>query len=349
MFFSSKKVIGIDIGSTSIKVIEVDSSRKGANLLSFAVVPTPPGAIYGGEIHDIAAIAMALQAAITELKTKRKNAATAMWGTAVIVKKIQMARVDRKLLREQVRFEAEQYIPFDLNNVSLAHHELMTNNSPETMDVLLVAAQNELVLQYSQVIETAGLNCSILDVSGFALANCFELNYGKRPETVGILNFGASITNFVVIQNGEILFARDILAGGSSYTNEIHKILGVTVEEAEALKLSASAGREVPDEVHSILSQTNEVVVEEIRSSLDFLAATSSEVSIQKFYFTGGAALTPGLIETASRGLGLSFEPLNPFVNLKANPKKFSPGYLDQIHYLIPVSLGLGLREVGDA
>lgn len=349
MFLSSKKLIGIDIGSSSIKAMELDVSRGGASLVSFSVTPTPANSIYGGEIQDVAAVAMAIQSLVSQLKSKRKNTATALWGTAVIVKKIQMARIDKKLIREQIRFEAEQYIPFDLNNVTISHHELSSVKSPESMEVLLIAAQNELVMQYAQVIESAGLTCSVLDVSGFALANCFEMNYGKVAETVALLNFGASTTNFVVIQNGDVVFSRDIPAGGSNYTNEIHKALGVTIEEAEALKLSAAAKREVPDEVHSIISQTNELVVEEIRSSLDFLTATASDVIIQKFYFTGGASHTPGLIETAARNLGGVFEPLNPYLKLKVNSKKFDNAYLEQISTLVPISIGLGIRQVGDS
>lgn len=348
MLFSSKKVIGIDIGSSSIKAIELDVTRGGATLVGFAIVQTPMGGISGSEIADMSGVALSIQSAIYELKSKRKLAVTGLWGTAVIVKKIQMPRVDKKLIKEQVRFEAEQYIPFDLNNVTLAHHELSTNKSKETMDILLIAAQNELVLQYSQAIEAAGLKCSVLDISGFALANAFEMNYGKFPEAVAVLNFGASITNFVVIQNGEIVFSRDILVGGSNYTNEISKTLGVTLEEAESLKLSASAKKEVPDEVHSVISQTNEMVVEEIRSSLDFLAATSAETVIRRFYFTGGASQTPGLIETAARQVGSVFEPFNPYLKLKTNNRKFLPSYLNQVHYLIPIALGLGLRKAGD-
>src|SRR5690606_25381946 len=135
---------------------------------------------------------------------------------------------------EQVRYEAEQYIPFDINNVSLSHHVLPTTITSETQDVLLIAAQNELVAQYTQAISMANLECKILDVSGFALANCFEMNYGRFPgETIALLNFGAAITNFVVIHSGDVVFCRDIPVGGANYTNEISKGMGVSTQEAE--------------------------------------------------------------------------------------------------------------------
>lgn len=349
MFFKSKKVIGLDIGTSSIKLAEMDFNGKGAQLLSFGFAPTPPNSVSGGEIIDIASVGLAIQSLISEVKSKRKSVSTAMWGTAVIVKKITIPRMDKKLIKEQIRFEAEQYIPFDINNISLAHHILATSASPDTMDILLIAAQNELVTQYTQVIEIAGLNCGVLDVSGFALANSFELNYGKvSGEAIGLLNFGAAITNFVVVQNGEVIFCRDIPVGGSNYTNEIHKAMGVTVAEAEALKLSAISRREVPDEVHSIISATNEAVTEEIRSSLDFLSATTNGLVLSRFFYTGGSSATSGLVETVSRVTGIKMQPFNPFIKIKANPKKFSPEYLEQISTFAGVVTGLALRELGD-
>ena len=350
MFFKSKKVIGLDIGTSSIKLAELDVSGKGAQLTSFGFAPTPPNSVSGGEITDIPSVSMAVQALLNEIKSKRKNVATAMWGTAVIVKKITIPKMDKKLVEDQIRFEAEQYIPFDINNISLAHHILASSVTPDTMDVLLIAAQNELVTQYTQVVEVTGLSCSVLDVSGFALANSFEMNYGKMPgEVIGILNFGASITNFVVIQSGEIIFCRDIPVGGANYTNEIHKAMGVTIPEAEALKLSAVSRREVPDEVHAVISSTNEAVTEEVRSSLDFLSATTNGITLSRCYYTGGSSATSGLISTISRVAALPMESFNPFNRIKANPKKFAPEYLNQISSFAGVVTGLALRQSGDS
>src|SRR5207253_10236648 len=129
--------------------------------------PTPNNAVSGGEIADIGSIGMSVQALLSEIKTKRKGIATAMWGTAVIVKKITIPKMDRKLIKDQIRFEAEQYIPFDINNISLAHHVLGTSATDDTIDLLLIAAQNELVFQYTAVVESTGMKCSVLDVSGF--------------------------------------------------------------------------------------------------------------------------------------------------------------------------------------
>jgi type IV pilus assembly protein PilM len=350
MFFGSKKVLGLDIGTSSIKIAEMDVSKAGAQLVSFGFAPTPPSSVLAGEISDVTSVGVAVQGLVGDIRTKRKNVATGMWGTAVIVKKITIPKMDRKLIQDQIRFEAEQYIPFDINNISLAHHVLNSSSTEDTIDLLLIAAQNELVFQYTSVIEAAGMSCSLLDVSGFALANCFEANYGKfARDVIGILNFGASITNFVVIQNGDVVFCRDIPVGGLNYTNDIHKSMSISVQEAEALKLSAVSRREVPNEVHSIINSTNETITEEVRNSLDFLSATTNGLTLTRCFFTGGSSVTTGLVETVSRVTGIPFEPFNPFARIKANPKKFSQDYLNQISHFAAIAIGLGNRKAGDA
>jgi type IV pilus assembly protein PilM len=167
-------------------------------------------------------------------------------------------------------------------------------------------------------------------------------------EVIGLLNFGASITNFVVLHHGEVIFCRDIPVGGSNYTNEIHKSMGVTIQEAEALKLSAISRREVPDDVHSIISATNEAVTEEIRSSLDFLGATTNGITLNRCFYTGGSSTTSGLIETVSRTTGVPMQPFNPFLKVKANEKRFSQDYLNQISPFASVVTGLAVRKMGD-
>jgi len=350
MFFGSKKVLGLDIGSSSIKIAELEVSGGGAELISFGFAPTPANSVSAGEISDVTSVGLAVQGLVSDIRTKRKNIVTGMWGTAVIVKKITIPKMDRKLIQDQIRFEAEQYIPFDINNISLAHHVLNSSSTDDTLDLLLIAAQNELVFQYTSVVEAANMKCSILDVSGFALANCFEANYGKfSRDVVGILNFGSSITNFVVIHNGDVVFCRDIPVGGQNYTNDIHKSLGISSQEAEALKLSAVSRREVPNEVHSIISSTNETITEEVRSSLDFLSATTNGLSLTRCFFTGGSSVTTGLVETVSRVTGIPFEPFNPFARVKANSRKFSQDYINQISHFAAIATGLGIRKSGDA
>jgi type IV pilus assembly protein PilM len=350
MFFRSKKVIGLDVGSSSIKLAELDVSKSGATLLSFKLTPTPQNAMNSGEIVDQSSLAGAIRLLAQDLKSKRKAVSIGLSGMAVIVKKITMPKMDKKLLADQIRYEAEQYIPFDINHVSLAHHILSHVNAPETIDVLLVAAQNETVRQHRTVAETAGFECKVIDVNGFALANCFELNYGlHKSDQIGLLNFGASQIQFVVVSQGEVIFCRDISAGGHMYTNEISKALGVSFQEAEMLKLSAVARQEVPEEIPQIINSVNEMISEEVRSSVDFLSATSNGLKINRCLVTGGASMTTGLNESVGRVTGLQIETLNPFIRLKADAKKIESEELSRIAPFVSIAAGLGLRQAGDS
>jgi type IV pilus assembly protein PilM len=349
MFFQNRNLVAIDIGSSSVKVAEVDLTKRGPVLKKFGITPLPVGAIVGGEIIDFSSVANTVEGLITSSKTKRKFAATALWGNAVIVKKIAMPKMDAALVAEQLRWEAEQYIPFDINEISLEYH-IITNSNPgaETMDVLLIAAKQEYIFRFIEVVEAARLKAGLFDVAGFALANCFEVNYGSFDRPVALLNLGAGVTNFVVVDKAEVVFCRDLMTGGGMITSEISKSMNVSLEEAEALKISASFGQEVPGEVHSVISGANEQIVEELKNGFEFYSATASGATITKFFVSGGSVFVPGLVEQISKAVGLPFEPFDPFSRLTYDSKIFTATYIDQIKAVSPVVLGLGLRKLAD-
>jgi type IV pilus assembly protein PilM len=348
MLFGSKKLLALDIGTSSIKLVEVESTRSGIQLSNFAFVPTPAGSIVAGEITNPEALTNAIRELIAQTNTKRRRAVTAIWGTAVITKKISIPRIEERLLGEQLKWEAEQYIPFDINEVNLEYYIIRNaSSSADQMSVLLVAAKRDLVLRYAEVIEAAGLSCTIVDVAGFALGNCFEANYGQtQGQIVAVLNLGASVTNFIVVENGEVAFSRDIPVGGSTYTSDIQKVMGISLEEAESLKVSAGTGQAVPQEVTDTINQTNEAMGEEIRRSFDFYLATSTDVTISKVYVTGGAIGVPGLFDQLQLSLGMPLERLNPFLAIGFNPRQFTQDYINQIAPYASIGLGLALRQV---
>jgi type IV pilus assembly protein PilM len=345
MFISSKKIIGLDIGSSSIKLAELTVNNSGATLENFAVIPSPPQSVSNGEITDSLLIAESIKSAFKVNSFKNKKACVGLSGTAVIIKKISIPRVDAKSLNEQVRYEAAQYLPFDISQVTLDHHILPFSQSADNMDLLIVAAQNEFILNYLQSVGQAGLKCSILDVSSLALANVFELNYGKTSDPIALFNFGSNISNFLVLFQGEVIFSRDIPVGGFHFTNEIAKNMGVTFEEAESLKISQSQSKEVPEETRTFMNIALEYVTEEIRNSIDFYTATANGLILSKAYFTGGASLTAGLIDHLQNALKLPFEVLNPYKNIKTSNKKLDPRYLQQIAPFVAVACGLGIRQ----
>lgn len=351
MFFQSKKLIGLDIGTANIKMAEVDFSRKGSTLVNFAIMPTPARAINGGETSDPAAISEALKTLQLNLKSKRKNASVGLWGTSVITKRITIPQMDEKLVSGQIRWEAEQYIPFDINEVNIDFKILKAfQSSPENMEILLVAARQDVAFLYQDIVASAGLNVSIIDVSGFALANCFLNNWGsQKGQTVALMNIGAAITNFVVIENGEVIFCRDIPVGGLTYTAEIQKGMGISLEEAEAMKISACTGQAAPEEVVKILQATHEILGEEVQSSLDFFINTTPGLPVQQCLVTGGASRTTGLINFLSQHTKMGFQIFDPFRNVKINDRNLDNGFISEIRDFAAVALGLGMRAAGDA
>ncbi len=345
MFSNTTKVLGLDIGSNTIKIAELSISKKGMVLEGFATVPTPYESVSNGYLSNVSSVSESLRNILTDLNTKTKSTVTGMAASSVIIKKITIPRVENKVLQETIRFEAEQYIPFDLNSVALSFVPLNVNSSNETMDVLIVAAQNEVILQYMEAVASSGMQCSIMDVNSFALANCFELNYGiLKGEAIGLLNFGHEVTNFVVIYDGEVIFSRDLSLGGLNFTSEISRSMGITQSEAESFKISAVSGMAVPDEVHSIMSSENERFVEELKNSHDFFIASNPERKVDRFYFSGGTSLNLQLIEKIAQNLQTPFEKFDPFKKIKVDSKKINLNYASQISTFSPIAIGLASR-----
>lgn len=349
MFFTSKKVIGVDLGSSSIKFSQVSKSKGAVTLENFAFIQTPPHTINNGDMVETLQLGETLKRLQKENKFSAKNVCVGMWGASAIVKKITMPKVEAKALKEQIKYEAQQYLPFDISQVAIDYHVLPFSSSPEQMDVLIVAGQIELITKYIETMAYGQLKTSIVDVSSLALSNIFELNYGKLNEPIGLFNFGSTNTQFVVVFQGEVLFARDIPIGGSQFTHEIAKSMNVTPEEAESLKLSLASGQDTPENLRSSMNIGLANILEEIKNSLDFYAASGGDFQIHRAYYTGGASLSEGLIDYLSQNLKMNFEILNPFLKIKTNSKKFNPQYLSQITPFVAVSLGLALREAGDS
>lgn len=348
MFFGKKKLVGLDIGSSSIKLAELNVARNKTSLVGFTMISTPPGSVTGGEVVDPQAVSSTIKQLVKEAKTSRQLASTGLWGTSVIVKRISIPRMEENLVSEQIRWEAEQYIPYDVNEVNLEFKVLSSSSSAETMDVLLVAAVQDSIYRCAEVVNMSGLQCEVLDVEGFALANCFEKNYGEMADqSVGLLNIGAEASNFVVVQQGEVVFCRDIPIGGNAYTDEIQKALNLSWEEAESIKISACTGQAAPEEANEIIKTTHEVVSEEVAGSVDFFQNTSSSGPLQNLFVTGGAIKTPGLFDSLSNRY--SCERMDPFLSIKVNTNKFSSQYFDQIRDFASLAVGLGMRGPGES
>ena len=351
MLFGNKQVIGLDLGSSSIKMVEIKSAGRNFKMTNFGMSSIPDGLIDGGEIIDPKALSQIILALHKELGIKGKTVCTGMFGGAVIVKKISMPRIDPKLISEQIQWEAEQYIPFDLSEVNLDYHLLRSDDrNAETMDLLLVAAKHDYIIRYFEAIEIAGLKCSIIDVNGFSLANCFEINYGiKNNETIALINIGAGVTNLVVIENGSVVFCRDIPIGGSVYNMEISRELAVSQQEAEDLKIGFSQEDSSPDELKNVVSATNDMICEEVKDSFNFYKQSKSGSDVSSIFLSGGSVKVPNLVEAIAEATGISCQLMNPLQNIAYNPKNFSDDFLAEITPFLPCVLGMGARRVGDS
>ena len=351
-FGKTKSIVGLDIGSSSVKVAECAIKGKSAELVKVGVAPLPSEAIVQGAFLNSGAITDAIGEALSAADIKTKTVATAVSGHSVIVKKISLPTMTRDELEESISWEAEQYIPFDINEVNLDFQIMEGSEVEGQMDVLLVAAKKDLIDDYVHVITDAGLTPSIIDVAAFAVENAFDANYDSDPdEVVALVNIGSQVVNINIVTGGSPAFTRDISTGGSVYTEEIQKALSVSWDEAERIKIGGVGPEEsqdvVPQEVEDAMRNVTETVLGEISRSLDFFAATAAESRIGRVVLSGGGANVSGL-EAAFQGkTNLPVERFNPFARVTPSPK-LDTAFLEEAGPSLAVSLGLALRRMDD-
>jgi len=267
----------------------------------------------------------------------------------VIVKKVSLPQMTREELDEQIQWEAEQYIPFDVNEVNLDFQILDSSGASDgQMDVLLVAAKKDLIDDYIQVITEAGLTPMVMDVASFAVENAMEANYDlPADEAVALVNVGAQTVNINVLQNGVPAFTRDVTTGGNQYTEEIQKALSISFDEAERIKIGGTGSESqdvVPQEVEQAIRGVNETVIGEIARSLDFFTATSAESRIGRVLLAGGGARISGFASAFHERTGLEVELLNPLARMLPS-KGFDAEYLESMAPSLGVGVGLAMRR----
>ncbi len=347
-----KSLVGLDIGSSCVKLIELTPVGKtGAEykLTKAGMEVLPPEAIVDGAIMDSGALVDAINRLFANLKIKTNDVATSVSGNAVIVKKISLPQMSSDELGESIHWEAEQYIPFDIQDVSLDYEILDSAGAGGNMDVLLVAVKKDKINDYTSVITQAGKTVRIVDVDVFALQNCYEVNYGADSgRVVALLNLGAAITNVNIIRGSNSLFNRDIAVGGNLATDALQKDLGLPYETAEALKRGEQVEGTLPDNVFPVLQSTAENIVSEIQKTFDFFKATTQEEKIDQVFLAGGSARLQGLRELLMERLDTQVEILNPFLALTVSAKDVDGEIVNQMGPAAAVAVGLAVRKVGD-
>ena len=348
MAFEGKQLVGVDIGTSAVKVVQVRASGKGIHLLKYGVEPLPPQSIVDGHVMNSGAVVDALRKTFRDLRIGQKEIALSISGNSVIIKKLNLPLMKRDELEEQIQWEAEQHIPFDIAEVEVDYNILWQNPEVGQMDVLLVAAKKDEIQDLVEVAKEARLRPLVVDIDAFSLQNVYELNYGfTEGETVALLNVGAEVTTVNIVSGAVSQFTRDISNGGSSITEEIQKQLQVSYDEAEAYKAGDGlhSNEVIPEEVDGIISGVVDALAGEIQRSLDFYMATTNRGEVERVYLSGGTAKIPYLRSAIERRSRVPVELLDPFRRVLFDERQFNPEVLRSQAPQAAISLGLALRK----
>jgi type IV pilus assembly protein PilM len=351
VFRRTRSVVGLDIGSSAVKAVELKGSGKAFKVAAFGIEPVPPDSIVDGAIIDGTAVADAIRRLFDSRGIKTRDVAASLAGNAVIVKKITLPKMTDAELGETIYWEAEQYIPFDVQDVNLDYQVMSTGSGAAsgTMDVLLVAAKKEKIADYTGVITQAGRTAAIVDVDAFALQNAYEKNYGLDSHAVvALINFGASAINVNILGGGQSLFTRDISIGGHAYTEALQKELNLSYESAEMLKRGVSVSGLTMDSARPILRTVNENVLLEIQKTFDFFRSTTQSDRIDRVVVSGGASRVEGFTEMLAERFDVDVEAFDPFKTISFEPAKFGVDSAADVAATSAVAVGLALRRVGD-
>ena len=348
LFKKKKEVVGIDVGSSSVKLVHLKDNKGAYQLLSIGIIPLPPEAIVDNTLMDSSSISATIRNLVASTGVKIKDVACSISGNSVIIRKIVLPAMPQEELEDQISWEAEQYIPFDINDVNMDFQILSPDSiDPSKMNVLLVASKKDIINDYIAVFSEAGLNLTVVDVDSFAVQNTFEVNHDFRADDIlALINIGASVMNINIIKDGITLFTRDVQMGGNLYTEEIQKQLGLSSQEAESGKILAAETND--RQLLDVLSRVNETITQEIRRSLDFYNSTANDDRITAVFLCGGCAKVHNLAATIFERVGLPVETIKPFAKLTYNENEFDPEYLQEIGPLMAVPVGLAMRRVGD-
>jgi len=343
-----KNLVGLDIGSSSVKAVELSKKGSALQLLNMGFENLQTDTIVDGQIMELNNVSNVISNIFNEHQIRTPRVAAGVSGHSVIVKNIVLPAMSHEELQESFSWHAEEHIPFDIADVNLDYE--LTSKSTESLHVLMAACKSEKIANVKQAIQLAGKQPVIIDVDAFALQNCYEVNYQpKAGEIVALLNIGAATMNINILNGTRSVFARDASVGGSQYTSLLQKELGLSFEQAEGVK----RGMPLPDGIESrpiqpIIETVSDILALEVKKTIDFYRATAAEgdTTIQKILIAGGGSKLPGLSDYLSRRFEIPVEVFNPFRQIEVDDKKFDPDYMREIIPEMAVAVGLALRGV---
>jgi len=350
MVFGKKdNLVGLDIGSRSIKAAQIVDSKRGPTLKHFGIVDIAHGAIEEGTINDPESVAQSIMQLFKSNGIKQSNVAVSIGGYSVIVKKINVQTMAEEQLQETIHFEAEQYIPFDISDVNLDFQILGENEAnPNQMNVFLVAAKKEMVNDYINLVNLAGLNPCIVDVEAFALQNTFESNYDVQDDNIALIDIGASKTSLNILKGTSSVFMRDVSLGCGQINQKIMSLIECNFEEAEQLKYGDNPDKLTPEDLKGIVSSVVADWCTEIRRALDFFYSTYPEDQIKRIILSGGGANISEFRQLLATEASAEVESINPFQKFHREGKNFDDAYIKHIGPQAAISMGLAMRKVDD-
>jgi type IV pilus assembly protein PilM len=349
MIFGSKATIGLDIGSSYIKAVQVKDVKDGYELALFDMIPIAPELIVDGAVIDSLRLVDFMKELKSKAKIKTKDCVISMSGhSSVIIKRITLPEMSEDELAESIRFEAEQYVPFDIDDVNIDFQILGPKEEPGQMDVILVAVKKDIINEFVTVVKDAGFNPLIVDVDAFALENMYEVNYEIQPEANTVLvNIGASTITLNILKGGISAFTRDSAIGGNIITEAIQKEFNVTYEDAEKLKHGESVENISSDEAMSIVYSASEDIFNEISRSIEYFRSTAVAEEINEVILCGGCALINNFDEMLAERINVNVSVVQPFRNIRI-PDKIDSSFVEEMAPMAAVAAGLALRRHGD-
>ena len=345
---TNKSMVGVDIGSSSVKAVELQGKNGDFQLVSLGYESLEPDSVVDGQIMELNSVSNAISNIFNEHKIKTNRVAAGVNGHSVIVKNIILPQMSSAELQESFAWHAEEHIPFDIADVTLDYH--VTGTTDDAIHVLMAACKRDKVANLKQAIQLAGKQPAIIDVDAFALQNCYDLNYDPQPnEVVALLNIGASTTNINILNGNRSVFTRDASFGGNQYTSLLQKELGLTFEHAEQVKRGMPLPEPVEDrDIIPILETVSDILALEIQKTMDFYRATVEDggVAVEKILVSGGGSKLAGLIDFLAKQFEMPVEIFDPFRKIKVDSRGFDPEYMREVIPEMAIAVGLALRGV---
>ncbi len=340
--------VSVDIGSSSIKMIEARTGTEGLELLSWGSIPTPAAAIQSNMVSEPDRVAEAVRSLIDAKGMKARKAITAVPGPAVMIKRVTLPSQNPQELENTIMFEAGNFIPEELDNVNLDYQVIDDNPESKEMEVLLTAAKKDIVNSYAETLRGAGLTPIVVDVDYFALDNMYELNYDAlADQVVALVNIGSRYSSINILKGGRSTFTGDVPVGGRDITEALTRDLGVTAEEAERLKTAKGGNNFDAEQLTMALGPAVDTLIEEIHYALSFFWTAATDERIDILYLSGGAAQTPELASRLAERAEAPVEVTDPFSRVTMTPS-IDAAALQRRASQFAVAVGLAMRRQGD-